>query len=313
MQVYKVKRNQNIFDVAVSTHGSIEGIFDLLINNPDLSFHSQLKEDEEIYWDEEFIIYDSIVNTLQSEHIVPANGGTTCISQKSTTASLRCVVYISPKEASIALQMAGDGNLIVDWGDNSDLETITLSPTLQKYVHFFDNYTDERSIKLYGDFNLKTWELSSINGLMMPTMPLGGRRDNFEKNNLSLQGLFLCKGTYLVKLADMSLSSLAPIQDMSLSNLELRNIDYTEDTVINDYLIYIAKHNNQRRNCKVILDTQPSGTYKEPLKDSNGNYVITTGMEAIYVITHETAWNEAGSWSFDINGTIYQYENSDIA
>ena len=24
-------------------------------------------------------------------------------------------------------------------------------------------------------------------------------------------------------------------------------------------------------------------------------------------------WNEAGSWSFDINGTIYQYENSDIA
>ena len=84
MQVYKVKRNQNIFDVAVSTHGSIEGIFDLLINNPDLSFHSQLKEDEEIYWDEEFIIYDSIVNTLQSEHIVPANGERH-VYHKSTT------------------------------------------------------------------------------------------------------------------------------------------------------------------------------------------------------------------------------------
>lgn len=312
MQVYKVKRNQNIFDVAVSTHGSIEGIFDLLINNPDLSFHSQLKEGEEIYWDEEFIIYDSIVNTLLAEHIVPANGERH-VYYKNTTAPLRCVMYISPEEASIALQMAGDGSLIVDWGDNSDLETITLSPTLQKYVHFFDNYTDERSIKLYGDFNLKTWDLSSINGLMMPTMPLVVDEIISEKNNLSLQGLFLCKGTYLVKLANMSLSSLAPIQDMNLSNLELRNINYTKDTVINDYLIYIAKHNNQRRDCKVILDIQPSGTYKEPLKDSNGNYVITTGMEAIYVITHETAWNEAGSWSFDINGTIYQYENSDIA
>ena len=155
MQVYKVKRNQNIFDVAVSTHGSIEGIFDLLINNPDLSFHSQLKEGEEIYWDEEFIIYDSIVNTLQAEHIVPANGERH-VYYKNITASLRCAVYISPEEASIALQMAGDGSLIVDWGDNSDLETITLSPTLQKYVHFFDNYTNERSIKLYGDFNLKT-------------------------------------------------------------------------------------------------------------------------------------------------------------
>lgn len=116
MQVYKVKRNQNIFDVAVSIHGSIEGIFDLLINNPNLSFHSQLEEGEEIYWDEEFIIYDSIVNTLQSEHIIPANGERH-VYYKSTTASLRCIVYISPEEASIALQMAGDGNLIVDWGD----------------------------------------------------------------------------------------------------------------------------------------------------------------------------------------------------
>ena len=114
MQVYKVKRNQNIFDVAVSTHGSIEGIFDLLINNPDLSFHSQLKEGEEIYWDEEFIIYDSIVNTLQAEHIVPANGERH-VYYKNTTAPLRCVMYISPEEASIALQMAGDGSLIVDW------------------------------------------------------------------------------------------------------------------------------------------------------------------------------------------------------
>ena len=142
-----------------------------LVQGGTLSFHSQLKEGEEIYWDEEFIIYDSIVNTLQAEHIVPANGERH-VYYKNTTAPLRCVMYISPEEASIALQMAGDGSLIVDWGDNSDLETITLSPTLQKYVHFFDNYTDERSIKLYGDFNLKTWDLSSINGLMMPTMPL---------------------------------------------------------------------------------------------------------------------------------------------
>lgn len=97
MQVYKVKRNQNIFDVAVSIHGSIEGIFDLLINNPNLSFHSQLEEGEEIYWDEEFIIYDSIVNTLQSEHIIPANGERH-VYYKSTTASLRVLcTYLQKK------------------------------------------------------------------------------------------------------------------------------------------------------------------------------------------------------------------------
>ena len=165
--------------------------------------------------------------------------GTTCISQKYNSLITMCCVHIPQR--SIHCITNGRRRKSYCWlGDNSDLETITLSPTLQKYVHFFDNYTDERSIKLYGDFNLKTWELSSINGLIMPTMPLVVDEIISEKNNLSLQGLFLCKGTYLVKLADMSLSSLAPIQDMSLSNLELRNIDYTEDTVINDYLIYIA-------------------------------------------------------------------------
>lgn len=107
----------------------------MLINNPNLSFHSQLEEGEEIYWDEEFIIYDSIVNTLQSEHIIPANGERH-VYYKSTTASLRCIVYISPEEASIALQMAGDGNLIVDWGDNSDMETITLSPLYRNMFTF---------------------------------------------------------------------------------------------------------------------------------------------------------------------------------
>lgn len=86
--------------------------------------------------------------------------------------------------------MAGDGNLIVDWGDNSDLETITLSHSTE-ICAFFDNYTDERSIKLYGDFNLKTWELSSINGLMMPTMPLVVDEIISEKNNLSTRTIFM--------------------------------------------------------------------------------------------------------------------------
>ena len=155
--------------------------------------------------------------------------------------------------------------------------------------------------------------MSTINGLIMPTTPLVVDEIISEKNNISLQGLFLFKGTYLVKLSNMSISSLLSIQDMSLEVLELKNIDYYNQSVINDYLIYIATHNNQRRNCKVILDIQPSGEYKEPIRDDGGNYIITTGMEAIYVITHEPAWNESGSWLFNINGTIYQYENSDIA
>ena len=58
MQIYKVKNNQNIFDVALNIYGSIEGVFNLLANNPELSFSSILKEDDELYWDEGSAIYD---------------------------------------------------------------------------------------------------------------------------------------------------------------------------------------------------------------------------------------------------------------
>jgi len=74
-------------------------------------------------------------------------------------------------------------------------------------------------------------------------------------------------------------------------------------------LIYLATHNNERRNCIIELDVMPGGVYQEPKKDSNGNYIITSGMEAIYVIIHEIAWNEAGSWVFNINGIEYSMDN----
>lgn len=311
--MYNVTKGQNLFDVALACHGSIEGIFDLLINNDELSFASELKEGDELYWDEDFVINSTIVDTLDGDlNIVPANSERH-VYYKQTNEPLSCIITISEEEPSITLKMAGDGQMVVDWGDNTELEAIELLPTLQTYQHFFDNEVEQRTIKLYGSFNLKTWDVSPINGLMFPVKPIIVDEVVSNKNQLSLQGLFLFNGTYSVKLTGLSPSSLDMIRDMSLSELVLTDNEYADDTVLNDYLIYVAKNNNERRNCKVTLDEQPSGEYKEPNKDNNGNYVIETGMEAIYVITHEDAWNEAGAWVFDINGTIYQYENSKIA
>lgn len=313
MQVYEVKKSQNLFDVALACHGSIEGIFDLLVNNENLSFETVLEEGDELYWDEDFVINGDIVTELDSTlNIIPANGERH-VYYKETEEPLCCVITVSEEDASITLKMSGDGVMTVDWGDNTELEEIELQSTLQTYCHFFDNETDKRVVRLYGSFNVKTWELSPINGLVLPVMPLVVDEVVSEKNKLSLNGLFMFGGTYSVMLKDMSISSLSPIQDMGLSDLTLTGNEYPTDSVVDDYLIYVAKNNNERRNCKVTLDVQPSGEYQEPSKDSNGNYDIKTGMEAIYVITHEDAWNEAGAWEFDINGTIYKYENPDIA
>ena len=312
MQVYEVRKNQNIFDIAIALYGSIEGVFDLLVNNSDLSFDSKLEEGMELFWDESFVVYDTIVNSLSAANIVPVNGERH-VYYKGIDEHLRCIIQVSADDAAIVLLMAGDGDMIVDWGDNSDLLTIPLHPTPQKYSHYFDNVTDVRTIRLYGNFNIKTWDMSTINGLVLPTQPLIVDEVEMEHNKILLQGLFLFNGTYSVKMNNITISDLSPIKDMDLSYLELRQIDYISDDTLDNYLIYVAQHNNQRRNCTVVLDTLPSGIYQEPSKDDNGNYIITSGMEAVYVITHEASWNEAGSWVFNLCGTIYQYENTDIA
>lgn len=312
MQIYKVTNNQNIFDVAIAIYGSIEGVFDLLVNNPDLSFDSQLKGGQELYWDEDFVVFDTIVDSLSSEKIVPANGERH-VYYKETDKELACVIQINGEYDNFALLLSGDGCMVVDWGDNSDLESISLTSDMRTYNHYFDNEVDQRSVRLYGDFRIKTWDMSSVNGLVLPIRPMIVDELEMNKNKVPFDGLFLFNETYSVKMSNIEISDLSPIRDMSLSYLELKNIKYTSSDTLNDYLIYVAQHNNQRRNCTVIIDTLPSGEYREPVKDENGNYVITSGMEAIYVITHEDAWNEAGAWVFNISGNIYQYENSNIA
>lgn len=309
METYKVINNQNIFDVAIDIYGSIEGIFDLLISNPDLSFDSKLYDGQTLLWDKDFVINSSIVSSLHTDNAIPINGERN-VYYKNIEADLKCVIQMGESASDISLNLSGDGEMIIDWGDNSEIQTIQLQPTLQLYQHYFDNEADVRTIRLYGDFNIKTWDMSTIHGLVLPTQPIIIDEVIISKNIVSLHGLFLFNGIYYVKINDIPITDLSPIKNMSLSYLELKGISYSSEDVLNDYLKYLAKHNNQRRNCNVVIDTQPSGEYKEPDKDENGSYLITSGMEAIYVITHEAAWNESGPWIFNINGTIYQYNNA---
>lgn len=308
MQVYSVQKNQNIFDVAMYLFGSVEGVFDLMANNPELSYSTELKEGDLLYWDEQAVIYQGVIDKFHDEHIVPANASRN-VFYKPTDAELRCYIQIPADSISITFSVSGDHTMIVDWDDNTPLETIKLDSSLQTHTHYFNNVVVDRYVKLYGDFNIKTWDMSLVNGLMMPTMPIVVDEFVSKKNNLSLHGLLLFKGTYSMILSGMTLESLVPIQDMNLSYLELTKNEYTDEFCIDDYLIYLATHNNQRRNCKVVLDVRPSGTYGEPPKDAHGNYIITTGMQAIYVILHEPAWNESGAWIFDINGIEYSADN----
>ena len=48
MGSYRVVTGQNIYDVALHLYGSVEGIVDLLVNNPALSLETELCSGQEL-------------------------------------------------------------------------------------------------------------------------------------------------------------------------------------------------------------------------------------------------------------------------
>lgn len=60
MATYTVKPNQNLFDVALHIYGSIEGLFDLLISNPDLNMTSELSYGQELTYHEILMLNESV-------------------------------------------------------------------------------------------------------------------------------------------------------------------------------------------------------------------------------------------------------------
>jgi len=77
-------------------------------------------------------------------------------------------------------------------------------------------------------------------------------------------------------------------------------------TVLDEWLIAMVERYGNRRNCEVTLTAVPTGVYQEPARNADtGRYNITSGMEAIWVITHEESWNEGGKWKFMINDKEY--------
>lgn len=80
MNKYTVRTGQNIFDIALTLYGSIEGVFDLLISNTDgfggkgLTMDTQLESGVVLNYHEEFMINSDIVKWLSDESVIVANG-----------------------------------------------------------------------------------------------------------------------------------------------------------------------------------------------------------------------------------------------
>lgn len=309
MGKYVVCEGQNLFDVALHIHGSIEGLIDLLICNPSLSLAGELKSSDELSYTDNFVIDADTVAYYKMYGIKPANGERTVYYKSSEYPEL-VEIYLENSRTFACFEVSGHGTLEIDWGDNSKIETQALGNDLKQVPHTFDNsISEKRKITLYGNVSVKQLNLSGMSASAVYLLrPLPVEKFILQRGDMAIDFLSLLQDTYKMDLTRLATGSLLPLLDnKGLMELDLSGATIRQQ-VLDEYLINLVKHYYDRRSCHVYLTTLPSGIYQEPRRDGNLNYILTTGMEAVWVLTHEAAWNEAGYWRFVINDLTYTFE-----
>lgn len=309
---YKVTAGQNIYDVAMHVYGSMEGIVDLLINNPSLSLDDNLKSSDKLDYTDDFTISPDIVAYNRMYGLLPANGERD-VYPKESSGRRFIELYLDSKWTASSLLMSGSGTLEIDWGDNTKIETLPLTTELKELRHYFnDRIAANRRICLYGDVSFRTLNLNGSNASSVYLLhPVQMEKFTYEKVALDISFLSLAEDTYELTLTGLQTDSLLPL--LSLKKLMQLNLtgSKVKPALLDAYLKGLVTQHYGRRNLTALLSAVPTGIYQQPEKDSNGNYLIASGMEAIWILTHEPAWNEGGAWTFIINQTTYTYEPDD--
>lgn len=312
MGKYRVTAGQNIYDVAMHLHGSVEGIVDLLINNPDLSLDDNLQSGNELDYTDDFTISPDIVAYNRMYSLLPANGERN-VYYKDPSGKRIMELFLENKWTAAMLLINGNGMLEIDWGDNTEIEQLTLTGEVKELQHYFnDRIASKRKICLYGDVSFRTLDISHSHASEVYLLhPVSLEKFIYGKMEADISFLSLAEDTYELTLTGLQTDSLLPILPLKrLMRLDLSGARINP-SVLDTYLIALVEKYYGRRDMTTILSTVPTGNYRQPEKDSNRNYMITSGMEAIWILTHEPAWNEGGAWTFIINQTIYTYEPDD--
>ncbi len=311
MGKYKVIQGQNIYDVALHIYGSVEGITDLMVSNETLSFDTDLKAGDELIYSDDYQINQEVVAYYNTHGITPASGEQH-VYPKYFTLPKTIEVYTFNKEIGAEFTVSGSGRIEVDWGDNSEVQTVILSDKATVISHLFDSTVgDKRCVSMYMQGYIKLLDISEL----IPTYlyilkPLSIERFTLNNATLTLDALPMLGDLFSLTLDGLKTLDLTPLIELkSLIYLSLTQTVFRQPT-IDTYLIGLVERHDNRRNCKVTMTVQPSGESREPQKDSNNRYLLSSGMEAVWVLTHEEAWNEGGAWEFIINETTYKYEQT---
>lgn len=306
MAQYTVKVGQNIFDVALSIYGSIEGLLDLFACNPQLSIDSEIKDGDILNFTDNYFEDSTVLDYYKTNRITPANQVGTVYYNKLS--DLKMTIYIDSKLKNFSLGLSGNGKINIDWGDSSYIDSYDLSSKKTVVSHITeDESVNDRKICLYGDFKIYDIDFTNIPPQKLYIYsPIYIESCTFlgaiYLNSINFLNLVDTKSLINIDLVHTKLSDLRPL--IRLKQAKSINLSYSniKQSVLDQYLKLLVKDYGIRRNCTVNLigSIEPSGIYQQPDDLKNPK----TGMEAIWVIVNEHK-EPTGPWKFILNNNTY--------
>ena len=162
MKQYKVKHGQNIYDVSLQLYGSIEGVFDLLVNNSHININDFIDPGTIVNYDEGFQINADMIKWLEDNKVTVANGDHIYDVSIADISTLRIQVHQIGPTSVLGIRL-NSGNMVIDWGDGTGLDVVN-----DTAEHELDHpYKDDGGhiIRIYGGFSIRDIDLREIGGL----------------------------------------------------------------------------------------------------------------------------------------------------
>lgn len=223
MLQYKVRSGQNIYDVALTLHGSVEGIFDLLLSNDWLSMDTELKYGMTLNYHEEFVINKDITMWFKEKGVLVKNGehihtdidvkgfierhvrnehpetygailDTSSDEQALFWESLhlpRMMVSQNGQVSEIIASLKPGTHLIVDWGDYSS--PLIIEGEEEREIEHCYKSSGRHIITLYGDFEFHSLDLRGLNGVYYALGPIVADSFLSNSNSENLNKLIITK------------------------------------------------------------------------------------------------------------------------
>lgn len=292
---YKVKYGQTIFDVALQLYGDVAGISDLLSQNPKLNLGSELSLNQTLQYDSDNVVNSTIVSYFNSNGIIVSNGAGN-VYVKETDEDLRVLLFVDRDMMRFDFQIAGSGTIVIDWGDNTELESFTLKEEVQVLSHNMDSVlaSDKmyRKVRFYGEVALNVFKASNSDiHKVFATDSFGINTVDLSNNpDIDHLGFFdVVNSAETVHIDNIKVGSLQPlIHQESMRDLWMTDSNLNQET-LDEYFIGLVNNYENRPPCDVRMwgNSSPSGVYQRPeiLFDPQ------TGLEAMWVLENERGWS----------------------